>query len=228
MNRLVRTKLFSAKIRTKLLAKCCTLTILAAATVSGCGKKDFGEFLGVQLTPSDNNVVNHGPLSTCLDLATFKATGLSLGKSAPGPLVTFTQFILYWKKAQELNIQAIRVTVEGTGVKDGKYETTINSNEVEALVGYESSVVPASVAAGAIPAAPLVISSYSTSRDSASSKFAKCGLIIPSIPLTDGDKTSDFRMKITVEVIATTIDSNGNASLVRQHTTGYANYYTGT
>jgi hypothetical protein len=206
----------------KCLIKACARTsfflLLPLALISGCGQTDdAGKDLGIDVHPSDDALISLGPVATCLDRASFlKGTAASVSLTAGGYVLIFNRFTLEWRSTDTLFLKALRIKIEGSGIKDGIYETTIAPDEVAALIARDQAIVTSAVT---------IISSDAPSR--AGTGFAPCGLVIGNIPLTDGDKTKQFRARVTVTAIGTAEDSAANDRFVRQTITATGMFYGG-
>ena len=186
--------------------------LLLAVLVSGCGgKKNYGEFLELQIVPNQT-IVGPGPTKSCTDKTTEKVTGFPVFRSVQGPLINFNNFKLKWThETDTLYVSAIRVTVEGSGIANGKETKQLSPDEIDSLLGKPSGTV-------------LPKSEIESNDESAKGGYAACGLIVGGIQLTEGDKTRSFKARITVDVIGTGDDGQGKFSFIRQKIKGSAEY----
>jgi hypothetical protein len=193
-----------------------TITLMSVALISGCGaKEDLGKDIYIDAHP-DDALIALGPVSTCLDRASFLKGGTSLSSSAKGYVMVFNRFTLQWKSTDTLFIKAMRITVNGSGIKGGTYSTTLGNDEVSALLARDQAIIK-------VP--ETIISSDDVSRKNTG--YSSCGLVVGSIPLANDDQTTEFRARVTIEIIGTAEDTSLNDRFIRQRTTTTAHFYGG-
>lgn len=206
----------------KAISKCITTLTLGFTLLSGCGEKvDAGADIAIAVKPDAEVLIGPGPISTCLDLLTLKTTVTpTIPRSAQGPVLRFNSFLMEWNSRDALYIQGIRYKVEGPGIPSGVYEGTIASDEVAILMGYPNGIIPASPEGTQLP---IKVDSNASAR-AASPILVACGLVISGIPLTDGNKTQNFRARVTLEIVGSAENSEGKFRLIKQKFVANANY----
>ena len=187
-------------------------SLLLAVLVSGCGgKKNYGEFLELQIIPNQT-IVGPGPTKSCADKTTEKVTGFPVFRSVQGPLINFNNFKLHWThETDTLYVSAIRVTVEGAGITNGKDTIQLSPDEIDSLLGRASGTV--------LPKTEL-----ESNDESVKGGYAACGLIVGGLKLSEGNATRSFKARVTIDVIGTGDDGNGKFSFIRQKIKGTAEY----
>ena len=180
-------------------------SLLALSLVSGCGKTNESDGITMSVSPDKTALIGPGPESSCIDrtnayreaVTADPDTVVYLERSVSGPTLKYTNFKLHWEKTDEnLFVQGIRVTIAGSGITDGSTTVSLSGDEIEMLLGY---------AGGYLPAGTPPIESNDSSRELPLDvqKFSRCSLVIGSLPLANGNKTSRFTANVTIEVIGT-------------------------
>jgi hypothetical protein len=188
------------------------LSILAIATLSfvltsACGaKKNEGEGLAVATQPGNEVLMGPGPASSCLDKVNTKTTGAAVTRSVIGPVIVFNNFQIQWSSPDVLYVQEIKWSIDGVGVHDGHFQNSLGPDEIEALIGLDGATFNGVTA---------IINSNDSTRNG-TAKYAPCGLTLGNIQLQNGIKQEPFKARITIEVIGTAEDGQGNQRFVRQ------------
>lgn len=197
--------------RLRLLA---ILTISIASLASCGGSKNAADDLGVLLLPS-SVIIGPAAMSTCTDTVNSATT-----PSGTAPVIVFPRLRIDWKHpVNSLLVSVIRVTLTGSGIREGKFVAQIAGDEVKNLLGGPT-----------IPANKFVDISHeeedpTTTPRGKSRGVPPCNLVVSAIPLVDGDKTSSFRAQIKVEVIGTSLSPDfQDQEFVRQTVRASASY----
>lgn len=187
----------------------CFLALWFMAVLGCSGGNVADDNIAIAVVPSEAIIVP-GSGSSCVDKATAASSGEAVEKSIASYRLPFSNFLLQWRHPTDtVNVVVIRVTIQGSNIKDGSYTATISDDEVGALLGDVDQT--------------LSYGEYESAQKAGSSAFPNCGLQIGDIPLVDEKKP--FNARVTIELIGVGEDSQGNQYPVRQKATASAKYY---
>lgn len=198
-------------MKSRLLA---VLTISVLALASCGGGENAADDLGLLVLPSEV-IIGPAAMSTCTDIVNAAPQ-----PSGNAPVILFPRFRMDWKHTtNSLLVSIVRVTLTGSGLKDGKFVTQLAGDELRYLFGSQT-----------IPPNKFVDISHRTEDTTISPRgfsrnFPPCNLVIPGVSLLNGTNTGSFRASVLIEVIGTSLSPDfQNQEFVRQSVRAAANY----
>lgn len=204
---------------------------LGLSLFAGCSDTKESEGISISVMPSDNALIGLGPHPSCLDRTNYlrsgAGSGATLSRSISGITVGFNNFNLTWEKPEKLYVQAIRVTVSGSGIENGSYTFSLPAIEIENLIAKSEGIIePQFDPIDPNKLIPTVINSTDSARENVAPVYSRCGLRVGQIPLVDGEKdTSPFSANVEVELIGTSENNEGQQRFVRARAYARAKYF---
>jgi hypothetical protein len=171
-----------------------TALLLVLPYLSGCGNNDLGANIGLEVNPGKVAIVGGSDYS-CADLA---AVGGDIPtKSISENRIKFSNMKLEWKSTDSiLYITAIRILMTHPSIGGGSFSKTIDSTEIEAMLGLVSAVVPAKDPTLATNPE----NQYSTDNARKNAPYKACGFQIGGITFTNPDKPGAFTVRVKIEL----------------------------
>lgn len=181
------------------------VTLLSFSLTSGCGnKKSESEGLEIQFFPKNEVLIAPGPVASCLDRADAQAGEINY--SVQNPVIQFSKVRLFWTLPNhDLYIKMFRIIVESQFIVDGRYEASLTMDEVDAILATSGGFISKS--------GPKQIDSTSPWR--ADVGLPICGVAFGGVTVLNPKTATPFRANVTIEIVGTAQDNEGNERFVR-------------
>lgn len=208
-----------------------TLSLLAlalAATTVSCSQKQTGSDL-VDMGVSSGGLILQTTEQSCVDVSTPTSPPT---RSISAPALHFGGFSVTWKSGDsKLFVGEIKITAKSPKFSGGKFEATLDSTEIEALLGATNATLSAASSTElASSAGGKVYASNSTSKEKsgAGGSLAACSLNVGGITLADTTTTPPtFTATVQIELIGTAqkVSDSSDESVVLKTISTSATFY---